>query len=71
MDGKIAVEEHWAIAETLDGGEAVEVAQKPNDMLAEEMEDGAVWFDRTELADSDRLKIGRRNAIKLFKLDMA
>jgi 2,3-dihydroxybenzoate decarboxylase len=37
----------------------------------EEMEPGAVWFDATELTDADRLKIGRRNAIELFKLDMA
>ena len=33
-------------------------------------EDGATWFDNTELSDEDRLKIGRTNAIELFKLDL-
>jgi 2,3-dihydroxybenzoate decarboxylase len=36
----------------------------------ETMEDAAQWFDNTPLSDSDRLKIGRTNAIKLFGLDL-
>ncbi len=36
----------------------------------EDMAPGAAWFDRTELSDADRLKIGRANAITLFKLDL-
>jgi 2,3-dihydroxybenzoate decarboxylase len=37
----------------------------------ETMEDAANWFDATPLSDSDRLRIGRTNAIDLFKLDLA
>lgn len=36
----------------------------------EDMAPGAAWFDRTALSDADRLKIGRTNAIALFKLDL-
>jgi len=34
----------------------------------EDMAPAAAWFDNTALSDSDRLCIGRTNAIKLFKL---
>ena len=37
----------------------------------EAMEPAAQWFDNTKLAEPDRLAIGRTNAIKLFKLDLA
>ena len=37
----------------------------------EDTVDAATWFDNTELSDEDRLRIGRTNAIKLFKLDLA
>ena len=37
----------------------------------ETMEDAARWFDNTPLSDSDRLRIGRTNAIELFKLPLA
>ena len=37
----------------------------------ERMEDAADWYDATPtIADSDKLKIGRTNAIKLFNLDL-
>ena len=36
----------------------------------EAMEPAAAWFDNTALPDADRLRIGRTNAIKLFKLDL-
>lgn len=37
----------------------------------ERMEDAARWYDATPtIADSDRLKIGRTNAIRLFGLDL-
>jgi 2,3-dihydroxybenzoate decarboxylase len=36
----------------------------------ETTEEGAVWFDNAELSDEDRMKIGRSNAIELFKLDL-
>ncbi len=36
----------------------------------EEMAPAAEWFDNTELSDADRLRIGRTNAIELFKLDL-
>jgi 2,3-dihydroxybenzoate decarboxylase len=34
----------------------------------EDLGDGAAWFDRAPLSDTDRLKIGRSNAAALFKL---
>jgi 2,3-dihydroxybenzoate decarboxylase len=37
----------------------------------EAMEPAARWFDNTELPEADRLAIGRTNANKLFKLDLA
>ena len=36
----------------------------------EDMAPGATWFDETKLSDADRLKIGRTNAIALFKLNL-
>ncbi len=36
----------------------------------EKMEDAAQWLDDASLSDSERLQIGRTNAIKLFKLDL-
>jgi len=36
----------------------------------EEMGPAAAWFDNTALSDADRLRIGRTNAIRLFKLDL-
>jgi predicted TIM-barrel fold metal-dependent hydrolase len=36
----------------------------------EEMAPAAAWFDNTNLAEPDRVRIGRTNAIKLFKLDL-
>ncbi len=32
--------------------------------------DAAIWFDKSEISEADRLQIGRTNAINLFKLDM-
>ncbi len=34
----------------------------------EDISDAADWFDSAEISDADRLKIGRTNAMKLFKL---
>ncbi len=34
----------------------------------EDISDAADWFDSAEIGDADRLKIGRTNAMKLFKL---
>jgi len=36
----------------------------------EEMAPAAEWFDNTELSDADRRRIGRTNAIELFKPDL-
>jgi gamma-resorcylate decarboxylase len=37
----------------------------------EKMEDAASWFDATDvITDAERLKFGRQNAIRLFKLDL-
>ena len=36
----------------------------------EAVEEGARWFDRAEISETDRRKIGRDNAIKLFKLKL-
>lgn len=35
-----------------------------------DMTDGGDWFDKAELNEPDRLKIGRSNAVKLFKLNL-
>jgi 2,3-dihydroxybenzoate decarboxylase len=36
----------------------------------ETMEDAANWFDNTPMDEADRLKIGRTNAVDLFKLKL-
>jgi len=37
----------------------------------ENMEDAADWYDATDVvSDAQRRKIGRTNAIRLFKLDL-
>ena len=35
----------------------------------ENIDHAANWFDGASISDADRLKIGRLNAINLFKLD--
>jgi len=35
----------------------------------ENIDHAADWFDTASISESDRLKIGRLNAVKLFKLD--
>jgi len=35
----------------------------------ENIDHAAIWFDATSISESDRLKIGRLNAMKLFELD--
>ena len=37
----------------------------------EDMSDAAEWFDKAEIGEADRRKIGRTNALKLFKLAAA
>jgi 2,3-dihydroxybenzoate decarboxylase len=32
--------------------------------------DASDWFDAAPISEGDRLKIGRRNAIRLFKLGL-
>jgi predicted TIM-barrel fold metal-dependent hydrolase len=34
----------------------------------EEVSDAADWFNNASISETDRIKIGRLNAIKLFKL---
>ena len=36
----------------------------------EEVSDACIWFDDCQISETDRLKIGRRNAIDLFKLKL-
>jgi 2,3-dihydroxybenzoate decarboxylase len=36
----------------------------------EDVGEGAEWFDKAEIGETDREKIGRTNAIKLFKLKL-
>ena len=36
----------------------------------ENVDHAANWFDAVAISEPDRMKIGRTNAIKLFKLDM-
>ena len=37
----------------------------------EDVGEGCVWFDKAAMSEADRYKIGRDNAIKLFKLKLA
>jgi 2,3-dihydroxybenzoate decarboxylase len=34
----------------------------------EDFSDAADWFDKAEISETDRVKIGRTNAMTLFKL---
>ena len=36
----------------------------------EDVGEGAEWFDKAEISEADRAKVGRSNAIKLFKLPL-
>jgi len=36
----------------------------------EDVGEGAQWFDKADISEADRVKIGRSNAIKLFKLPL-
>ena len=36
----------------------------------EDVGEGCQWFDKAEISEAERLKIGRDNAIKLFKLKL-
>jgi predicted TIM-barrel fold metal-dependent hydrolase len=36
----------------------------------EAVDEGAAWFDQAEISEADRVKIGRTNAIELFKLKL-
>jgi predicted TIM-barrel fold metal-dependent hydrolase len=40
-----------------------------SDYPFEGVEEAAVWFDDATISEDDRLKIGRTNSLKLFKLD--
>jgi len=41
-----------------------------SDYPFEGVEEAATWFDSTSISEPDRIKIGRSNAINLFKLDI-
>ena len=41
-----------------------------SDFPFDEMSDAAIWFDSASISEPDRLKIGRTNAIDLFKLKL-
>ena len=36
----------------------------------EDVGEGAQWFDKAEISEADRVKIGRANAIELFRLPL-
>ena len=36
----------------------------------EDVGEGCVWFDKAAIGEADRQKIGRDNAIELFKLKL-
>lgn len=56
---------HFATAEM-----GVERIMFSVDYPFEQNADAVSWFDNAELTDEDRIRIGRTNAIKLFKLDL-
>jgi 2,3-dihydroxybenzoate decarboxylase len=36
----------------------------------EGVDEGAQWFDKAEISEADRFKVGRENAVRLFKLPL-
>jgi 2,3-dihydroxybenzoate decarboxylase len=36
----------------------------------EDVGEGAEWIDAADISEADRVKVGRANAIKLFKLPL-
>ena len=36
----------------------------------ENIDHAAIWFDSASISEADRFKIGRSNAVRLFKLDL-
>ena len=36
----------------------------------ENVDHAAIWFDAASISEADRIKIGRTNAVNLFKLDL-
>ena len=36
----------------------------------EGVDEGSQWFDMAEISEADRVKIGRENAVRLFKLPL-
>ena len=36
----------------------------------EDVGEGSQWIDTAEISESDRIKVGRTNAVKLFKLPL-
>jgi predicted TIM-barrel fold metal-dependent hydrolase len=69
-----------AIQAIPDPSRADEIARKANDYLAEQVHrvlddwpfenvsHAAAWFDTVPISEADRLKIGRTNALKLFRM---
>ena len=40
------------------------------DYPMEDYDEAAIWFDNANISETDRVKIGRTNALKLFKMKL-
>ena len=47
----------------------IETARLSTAWPFEDISDAAVWFDAAPIAEADRIKIGRTNALRLFNLE--
>ena len=51
-------------------GHEVTGSDRERTQFTESLDEAALWFDNVPLSQSDRLRIGRQNAIDLLKLDL-
>jgi hypothetical protein len=67
LSGKIALEEHYVIPETL---EASFASRGPAEFQhrIEEIGEAAEWFDHAAISEADRMKIASANTRLLFRL---
>ncbi|OGA20244.1 MAG: hypothetical protein A3H32_03010 [Betaproteobacteria bacterium RIFCSPLOWO2_02_FULL_63_19] len=71
MQGKIGLEEHFAIEDTVMDSAVFAPKDHWIDWPFENIDHAADWFDVASISDADREKIGRTNAHRLFRLDQA
>ena len=80
MQGKVALEEHFALPDTVqdsadfladEGAKRADRILLSADWLFENIDHAAIWFDACTISEADPLKVGRTNARRLFGLNRA